>query len=175
MEQEKSVINAEKDVTFDAYSGNVYYCVDYKTNSFNMYVGKSRGDVVLDIDSYQKFGIKEERGGCGDYHLHDLETGVMLRRIRVGIPSIYSYDMFKQASIVNQIKWHFFDRKFRGKGLSVEELRKFESLYRKCWATQRNRNEIKRKNEIEHCNKVNAEREAKLIVRNSAIDEMMKK
>lgn len=175
MEQEKSVINAENDVTFDAYSGNVYHCIDYKTNTFSMYVGKPRDDVVLDIDSYQKFGIQEERGGCGYYHLHDLETGVMLRRIKVGMPSKFSSEIYKHASLMNQIKWQFYDRKFHGKGLSVNELRKFESLFRKCWEAQRNRDEVKRQKEIEHYKKVCAEREAQEKVRIDAIDEMMKR
>lgn len=176
MERKEKAVNVEKDVRFNMYSKHVYYTVD-SPNFINMYLGTWRSGRVLDIDSREQYAFNKDydkNGWHGYYCLNRIESGTRFCWVQCGLPTM-SCSFYENAPIPYKMKWYFLDRKFRDKGLTLQELRKYESVYRKCCEIAREKDLAIRQREVARYKKARAKQEAKQAERNNAIEEMMKR
>lgn len=165
---------ASENLTFDSWSGHVYYLLDYRKESLNMYLGSRRKGEAMDIDSKQKFGLAECSYRCGYYNLNDIETGEFVETIRSGLPKLDDA-VYKASPFVSRWKCNFYCRKYEKNGITISDLYKFENAYRDCLTTYYNKEHKKRQESEARYQKIRAEQEARQERRTQAVEDLMER
>ncbi len=174
MEQEKQEQSefASKDVTFDSNSGYVFYKRDCNSGTINMYLGSRRKCEVVDIESYERYGLNKAAGTYNTYVLNSIETGEYLCFISSGLPKL-DQEIYKSSPLISRWKCNFYDRKYHKDGLSIEELKKFTEAYRDCLTVYCNRVEAERRALAERNKKLAEARNAQRNLRDTAVEQLL--